>query len=90
MTEATNGCHCCQLHIKNTKDADLGEILISMQLNSAELAGTDIQEQGRVVLGMGKEKKHILCTARIVLLQLYRPFAILQRSSSYSAMIVLA
>ena len=34
-----------------------------MQLNSAEFAGTDIQEQGRVVLGTGKEKKHIFYTA---------------------------
>ena len=40
-------------------DAELAEILITMQLNSAELAGTDIQEQGRVVLGTGEEKKHI-------------------------------
>lgn len=46
-------------------DAELAEILITMQLNSAELAGTDIQEQGRVVLGTGKdeEKKHIFYTA---------------------------
>lgn len=43
--------------------AELAEILITMQLNSAELAGTDIQEQGRVVLGTGEEKKHIFYTA---------------------------